>query len=110
MSRRNYADGTYLDVSYPWGGYLGGSAICPDGRSRRLKRIATTADTYFSVPASISYQGRTVSGYVTIETRDGFSVSTDDDPEVVKFRPNLYGRNGRVFEETTTNATEEMAR
>lgn len=93
-----YADGTYLQQRSPWGWYDGGAALCPDGKVRRLKRIAESADTFFSVPASVTVRGKTVAGYVTIETRDGYSTPTDDDPSVVKFVPYEYRKNGDVFD------------
>lgn len=92
--RRDYADGTYLVQSFPWGFYSSGAAMCSDGKVRTLKRIAQTADTFFSVPASVNVGKRTVSGYVTVECRSGLSTETDDDPAVVKFVAYSYGRNG----------------
>ena len=88
-----YADGTYLDYRMPWGVYAGGAALCSDGVVRRLKRIAETADTFFSVPASVTVKGRTVAGYVTVETRDGFSTVTPADPALVRFVAYRYGKN-----------------
>lgn len=43
--------------------------LCPDGK-RRTARLTSHADTYFSIPASVSYRGKTVSGFVT-NVRDG---------------------------------------
>lgn len=54
-----------LEFRGPWQVFSGGSAICPDGISRRLKRIAIIADTYFSIPASVVVRGKYVRGYVT---------------------------------------------
>lgn len=51
--RRRYDNGTYLDMEFPFGFYLGGRAMCSDGKVRRIHRIAPTADTFFSVPASV---------------------------------------------------------
>lgn len=93
LERRKYSHGTYLTVEYPWGVYHGGRVMCSDGRVRALKRIATTADTFFSVPASVAVRGRTVAGYVTVECVSGSSVETDDDPAVAKFVAVTYGRN-----------------
>lgn len=90
---REYAFGTDLRVRYPWGLYEGGHAMCSDGKVRSLKRISQTADTFFSVPASVVVGGRTVSGYVTVDTARGYSTATDDDPAVVKFIAVKYGRN-----------------
>jgi hypothetical protein len=91
--RRNYADGTYVEQSYPWGYYHAARVICSDGITRNVKRIAATPDTFFSIPAAVTVAGRTVSGYVTFETRDGFSTDTPDDPTVAKFIAYQYGKN-----------------
>lgn len=96
---RTYADGTSLVQSFPWGLFRGGRAMCSDGKVRALHRIAETADTFYSVPAAVKVRGRTVSGFVTIETRDGFSTPTDDDPAVVKFRAYAYGANADALPE-----------
>lgn len=63
--RREYDRGTYVDVRYPWGLFVGGRVYCGDGKVRKLKRIAQTADTFFSVPASVNVGKITVSGYIT---------------------------------------------
>lgn len=94
---RTYALGTRLDVTYPWGLHTGGRALCSDGRTRELKRIAQTADTFFSVPAAVRVNGRTVTGFVTVETLVGWSTETDEDPYVVRFVANRYGRNGHLL-------------
>jgi hypothetical protein len=62
---RYYAEGTHVKIRYPWGLYLGGRALCEDGRVRRLKRIAPSAEDFETVPAAVKVKGRTVSGYVT---------------------------------------------
>jgi len=97
VQRNNYADGTSLVQSSPWGLFHGGRALCTDGKVRSLARIATTADTFYSVPAAVKVKGRTVSGYVTVECRSGSSVPTDDDPAVVRFVAYSYGRNGHLL-------------
>ncbi len=97
MTKREYARGTYLVSSYPWGLYVGGRALCSDGKVRTLKRISETADTFFSVPASVTVGGRTVAGYVTTETISGMSVETADDPIVVRFVAYSYRRNGNLL-------------
>jgi hypothetical protein len=86
-----YADGTALDFSQPWGFTCKGRALCPDGRVRAF--TGGTADTFFSIPARVSAKGTTVRGYVTVETRDGYSTVTDNDPAVVKFVPYTYLKN-----------------
>lgn len=93
METRNYAMGTALVASYPWGLFHGGRVLCSDGIVRALKRIAETADTFFSVPASVTVQGRTVAGYVTVEAVSGSSIVTDGDPAVAKFVAVTYRKN-----------------
>ena len=95
--RREYARGTYLDQAFPWGLFIGGRVLCSDGKVRALKRIASTADTFFSIPASVEVRrdGRrwTVAGYVTVETLAGYSTDSEADPAVAKFIAVEYGKN-----------------
>lgn len=93
MDKRKYAHGTFLILDMPFGFYQWGKVMCSDGKVRALKRISATADTFFSVPAAVSVRGRTVSGYVTVETVSGNSVATADDPAVAKFIAYEYGIN-----------------
>lgn len=93
-----YALGTSLNTRMPWGTFVGGRALCPDGKVRRLARIALTADTFFSVPASVQVRGKTVAGYVTVETIGGFSTATQDDPAVVRFVPYRNRKNANAFD------------
>jgi hypothetical protein len=97
MDTRHYANGTFLTVGMPWSTYVSGAALCSDGKVRKLKRIAATADTFFSVPASVVVNGRTVAGYVTVETLAGYSTETADDPAVVKFVSYTYRKNGALL-------------
>jgi hypothetical protein len=71
--------------------------MCSDGRVRTVKRIANTADTFFSVPAAVTVRGKSVAGYVTVECVSGSSVETDDDPAVAKFVAVTYGRNHELL-------------
>jgi hypothetical protein len=91
-----YAYGTSLESeSGPFAcGLVSARAMCADGTVRSV-RFANggIADTFFSVPGRVSVAGRTVSGYVTVSTADGYSTVTDDDPPVVKFRAYQYGKN-----------------
>ena len=94
---RKYAYGTLLVVDMPFSFYVGGKVMCSDAKVRTLKRIASTADTFFSVPAAIDVwdgeRNRTVAGYVTFETVKGSSVDSANDPMVAKFRAYAYGKN-----------------
>jgi len=93
MGIRQYANGTSLTTGGMWDVFTGGRAECADGKVRALKRIAATADTYFSVPAAVEVHGKTVTGYVSVETVSGSSVATDDDPPIVRFRAFTYRKN-----------------
>jgi hypothetical protein len=88
MGTTEYANGTYLRTSTMWDLYSGGAAMCSDGKVRVLKRIAITADTFFSIPASVSVRGRTVSGYVSVDT-------LNDDQSTVKFH--AHGKNAALL-------------
>jgi hypothetical protein len=96
MERHSYGEQTYVLVSYPWGLFHGGQAMCSDGIIRKLKRISATADTFFSVPASVTAYGKTVAGYITWETVAGFSTETDGDPMVIKFVAYRNGKNWQM--------------
>ncbi len=95
--KREYAQGTHLTVSYPFAFYLGGRAMCGDGIVRNLKRISVCADTFFSIPASVTVKGKTVAGYVSVETVSGSSVETNDDPAIVVFHAYTYRKNGGLL-------------
>jgi hypothetical protein len=101
IEQRKYADGTVISQAFPWGTYRarGTRVMCSDGKVRAVSRISETADTFFSVPAAVRVNGRTVSGYVTMETRSGSSVATENDPLVVKFRRYSYGKNADALPE-----------
>lgn len=99
VDHREYGHGTWLSIAYPWGVFRAGGAMCSDGKVRTLKRVADTADTFFSVPAAVAVNGRTVSGYITSETAAGFSTETDDDPTVIKFIAYAYGKNADALPE-----------
>lgn len=101
LNRREYGRGTYLESTSPWGLYVGGMVLCSDGKVRKLKRISSTADTFFSIPASVNvtvdHRGVTVAGYVTVETEQGMSTETPDDPAVAKFIAYQYRNNAWVL-------------
>ncbi len=101
INRRNYALGTRLDCEMPFSLFIGGRAMCADGRVRTLKRISSTADTFFSVPAAVEVRrdGKryTVAGYVTVQTISGSDVPTESDPAVLKFRAYTYRKNHAVL-------------
>jgi hypothetical protein len=91
-----YGYGTSLNYSQPWGHSCRGRALCDDGKVRAFN--GGTADTFFSIPARVSAKGTTVAGYVTVETREGFSTATDDGPAVVKFCAYRYRKNFTLVE------------
>lgn len=80
-----YGKGTSITQQFPWGTYDRAQVLCSDGKVRATTRIAETADTFFSVPASVKVSGKTVAGYLTIE--DG----------VVMFVAYTYRKNGGLL-------------
>lgn len=68
---------TFITRSYPWGLHPrnGHRLLCSDGIIRAAE-LAETADTFFSVPASVRVNGRRVSGYMTVRAKD--DLSTED--------------------------------
>ncbi len=97
MQTRDYANGTSITQSFPWGLYHSARVMCPDGKVRKTKRIAQTADTFFSVPCAVEFKGKTVAGFMMTETVSGLSTATESDPAIVRFVPYSYGRNGNAF-------------
>jgi hypothetical protein len=72
-------------------------ALCADGIARNVRLSPLGADTFFSVPGRVSVRGKTVSGYLTRETADGWTTETPDDPAVWKFVAYTYGRNAGML-------------
>lgn len=90
LDRREYGEAAMI-VSYPWGlFYKATKVLCSDGIRRNTKRIAVTADTFFSIPASMTVKGKTVSGYVTV-------VEDDKGERDLQFRAYTYGKNGYLL-------------
>lgn len=60
---------TYITRSYPWGLHPrnGHRLLCGDGVIRAAS-LAQTADTFFSIPASVRVTGKTISGYACTES------------------------------------------
>lgn len=93
-NRREYALETFLTLAGPWQVWsTPGRVLCSDGIVRAVKRVAMTSDTWFSLPASVTVRGKTVSGYISVETLQGFETVTPDDPAVMKFIAYQYGKN-----------------
>lgn len=115
LDKREYGMGTHIVSRQPWGIYVGGRAMCSDGVVRRLHTIAATADTFFSVPATVqvSRDGKryTVAGYVTVETAQGYSTSggpNDTDPMMVKFVAVQTGKNHHILPGTAWKAQDSL--
>jgi hypothetical protein len=104
INRRDYADGTYVVTRSPWDTFTSAAAMCTDGKVRRVSRISATADTFFSVPASVKVNGKTVAGYITFSTRAGYSTETADDPTRVEFHAYTYRKNHTLLPSTFTRS------
>ena|SRR5688572_9192150 len=117
---RTYHDSIYHVTRGPFGGDLMmvEGALCPDGKRRNAYPTTDgTPDTFFSVPAFVHARsnGRThrIYGYVTIETLQGYSTPTENDPITVKFFPYSYRKymhlvGGKL--DIKTSATKDYGR
>ena len=67
-TERHHMHKTYLSRTFPWGLHLrnGHRLLCSDGKIRAAE-LAPTADTFFSIPARVRVNGRTISGYATTD-------------------------------------------
>lgn len=83
---------TFLETAGPWSVNVNAAVECPDKIIRKVKRIAIVADTYFSIPAAVSYKGKTISGFIT--------GGESDNPEY-RFIPYKYLKNGDIFTKLT---------
>ena len=68
MSPQTYGK-TNVTTHYPWGlmAAKGTRLLCSDGVIRAPHRLASTADTFFSVPAAMRIRGKYITGYMTTE-------------------------------------------
>ena len=68
---------TFLSQSMPWGLFrrTGHRLLCADGVIRAAE-LAQTADSFFSIPASVRVCGKRVSGYATCDEIEGVRVHT----------------------------------
>lgn len=69
------------------------NVICSDGVQRSAYCSDRGADTFFSIPARVYVGRRTVAGYVTRETLQGWSTETEGDPAAWKFSAYAYRSN-----------------
>lgn len=69
---------THVTQTFPWGLFTrtGHRLLCSDGVIRSAS-MSQTADTFFSVPASIRIRGKTITGYATGEHDYDFATKTD---------------------------------
>lgn len=63
--------------------------VCSDGRPR-YARITGQPDTFFSIPAAVKVKGKTVTGFVSINTSCGKD-------EGYIFHANQFGKNGALL-------------
>lgn len=93
---------TNLATSMPWGMIqrTGTRVLCADGVIRSVSYIANTADTFFSIPASVKIKGKTVSGYVgTMEHTWIKGVKETDFRAVFCFHKHTNQTNGYLLPE-----------
>ena len=95
FSTTEHALGTSVTIRYPWGTYISAQVMCPDMKVRTVKRIALCADTFFSVPCSVTFKGKTVAGYLTIADVDSNDYNSTE--RYAQFVPYQYRKNGKLF-------------
>jgi hypothetical protein len=68
---------TKINYTYPWGLIRrnGNRLLCADGIIRAAE-LAQTADTYFSIPASIRIKGKRIEGFASFDESKGQRVYT----------------------------------
>jgi hypothetical protein len=91
-NRQQYAKGTWTESTGPWGLFTRARARCEDGRLRTVK-LSVCADSFFSVPARVSFRGKTVCGFITFAADSG--LSTDHEGQYVQFI--ATGRHANIF-------------
>lgn len=69
--------------------YKATGVMCPDGKRRTVK-LHHTPDSFWTIPARVSYKGTTVSGAVMHQGND------TDEVQDLKFMPT--GKNADLFE------------
>ena|SRR6266699_815537 len=84
---REFNNGTFLVTQGPYSTNKQAKVRTPEGKLRTTKRLGE-ADTFFSIPASVTVHGKTVSGYVSINT----------DTNTLEFHPYKYCKNGNIFD------------
>jgi hypothetical protein len=84
-STTKYAHGTSVTQRFPFGLYVSARLLCSDGKVRPTVRLAETADSFYSVPAAVKVNGKTVSGYLTMESG------------TAKFIASSHGRNAALL-------------
>lgn len=92
-----YAYGTSLTLNALSHEWTAAVVMCSDGKRRAVSRIAPAPDTWSSIPATVRVAGKSVSGFVIVETADGFATDSDTDPPVAKFIAYQYGKNGGLL-------------
>lgn len=100
---------TNLAVKMPWGINVrrGTRVLCADGKIRAVGSIAQTADTFFSIPASVKVKGKSVSGYVTTEEQKYIGgVKTTDFKKVYSFRRHTNHKNSGILPDWPTEPAE----
>lgn len=98
-SATHYGYATRLDSERWQGGtrWIGGRAMCSDGRVRALYRCAPFPDYVGFLRATVRVQNKNIAGYVTHESAQGSQFPDDDDPCVLKFCAFTYGVNHNLL-------------
>lgn len=84
---------TFIETFGPWQLPCNAKVLCPDGICRLVKRLVITPTTMWTLPATITYKGKTVSGAL-LGPSDECHLP-DDMKNEYRFIP--YGKNRDIF-------------
>jgi hypothetical protein len=90
------SDAARIHYRGPWRiAYKATDVLCSDGK-RRTARITGEADTFFTLPASVSVSGKTVSGFLMQEP---FEHEDESVVDVLTFTAYRKRKNGQLLPE-----------
>lgn len=97
---------TRIAQSHPWGimRRRGSKILCSDGKLRAPAYLASTPDSFFSIPAGMKIQGRYVTGYVT--TTEDCSPDFQTNRKAFTFQPHTEQPQNPLPEWPTTGTPE----
>ena len=102
---------TNINSTQPWGLITrrGTRLLCADGKIRSVSHIASTPDTFFSIPASVRVNGKTVTGYATTEEQTWIKgVNEKEFKCAFVFRKHTNGKNQHLLPQWPSELDENV--